>query len=245
MKLTHPPFGQLVRLIDVGSDSLGFIYESIGKKMLIHDKNTSKQFPVQRDVIAFEVFKVQEKELVALLTDNLLSCFDVLNNNELFSLEMESGSVVHFNGEHLFVACGTNLHCLDLTGTEIFNCYLSGNVVCLCSQSTNLFLGLDDRSIKTYSKDSLMLDYSNLANQPCCIAHIEKTSVAVGFTDGMVAVYETKKAKWKAKSKHIPKDIIMCHIDDISHRVMVVGREDGQIELRNWIDGGFLSKTNI
>jgi hypothetical protein len=61
----------------------------------------------------------------------------------------------------------------------------------------------------------------------------------------MVSVYESKKPKWKAKSKHAPKQILLHDIPGTKEKTAIVAREDGQIELRSWIDGAIHSKISI
>ena len=92
-----------------------------------------------------------------------------------------------------------------------------------------LFLGLEDRSIKIFQKDQILNDYSNLTSVPVCFCPLERTAVMVGFKEGLVAVYETKKPKWKAKSKHVPKQILLHQIEDQTEKTAIVAREDGQI----------------
>jgi len=58
----------------------------------------------------------------------------------------------------------------------------------------------------------------------------------------LVAVYESKKPKWKAKSKHVPKQILLHRVETQKDKTAIVAREDGQIEMRSWIDGTIFSK---
>lgn len=82
----------------------------------------------------------------------------------------------------MYVAGLASLHCVDLSGKELWNTHLSGNVICMkASADGYLFLGLDDRSIKIFLKDQMLNDYSNLAAVPACFCQIDKSAVMVGF----------------------------------------------------------------
>ena len=54
----------------------------------------------------------------------------------------------------------------------------------------------------------------------------------VGTQEGVVAYYETKKSKWKAKSHHSVFKVLAYQAENTE--MAVIGRKDGLIEIKDW-----------
>lgn len=58
-----------------------------------------------------------------------------------------------------------------------------------------------------YMKQNLVYDFGKVAGTPISLVSIGK-GVIVGTKQGVIAYYETKKSKWKAKSSHPVKKVV-------------------------------------
>lgn len=116
-KLAAAPLGHLARLIDLQGDAQGIIYQTSGRKLFVHQSSQSRALPFQKDISCFEVYSQHDQSVVvAYLSNNVLSAYDVLNNVEKFTHEFELAELLHFTGTSLLVAGASTLYCLDLAG---------------------------------------------------------------------------------------------------------------------------------
>jgi hypothetical protein len=90
------------------------IYQTHANQLMVHAQADSA-LPIRKDVLSLGSLSSGE---VLLLTRYQLICFDLLNNNEVFSLEFENAQTLYVEGELIFVVCGCDLFCYSLQGEE-------------------------------------------------------------------------------------------------------------------------------
>jgi hypothetical protein len=142
---------------------------------------------------------------VLLLSRYQLSCFDLLNNNELFSLEFENAGNLFVEEGSIYVVCGSDLFCYDLNGEEQYVNHCSALIEAVTTitvkSSTEVVVGMNDLALVRYRGVNIALDYGKTVGVPTSLCWMGE-GVLVGTQEGTVAYYEGKKSKWKAKSHH-------------------------------------------
>lgn len=77
-----------------------------------------------------------------------------------------------------------------------------------------------------YKGVNISYDYGKAAGTPSSICWIRE-GVLVGTKEGIVAYYETKKSKWKAKSHHPVLKVLAYRTE--STYLAIIGRKDGLV----------------
>ena len=81
-------------------------------------------------------------------------------------------------------------------------------------------------TLTRYKQHNLIYDFGKVVGTPVSLCSVGK-GVMVGTREGVIAYYETKKSKWKAKSSN-PVLKIMKYSSDTSDHTIVI-RQNGNI----------------
>ena len=99
-------------------------------------------------------------------------------------------------------------------------------------------MGSDDFAIRIFKGEEIIHDIAEKA-KVVGLSRITSTSFGYALSNGAYGVYNLKKKQWKARNKDKVTAICGCDVDVFGNgqKLLVLGFESGQIEVRSHISG--------
>ena len=206
--------------------------------------------------------KKPEIDMLFIGSNTNLLVYDCTNNSDVFDKEINDGlsSLTICGGDFLpevgqplvVVGGNCNITGFDVDGEERFWTVSGDNVQALSmldfdgDQIEELIAGSDDFAIRVFKGEEIIQDIQEKA-KVVQIARIDKNSYGYALSNGAYGVYILKKKQWKSKNKSKVTAICGCDVDIFGDRekLLVVGFESGQIEVRKHISGEVVFQVGI
>ena len=91
------------------------LYQSQANQLIAHSQAEETSLPIRKDILAMSALDANQ---VLLLSRYQLTCFDLLSNNENFSLEFENATNLFVEDTMIYVVCGCDIFCYNSQGEE-------------------------------------------------------------------------------------------------------------------------------
>eukprot|EP00825_Cyclidium_porcatum_P052533 TRINITY_DN9982_c0_g1_i4.p1 TRINITY_DN9982_c0_g1~~TRINITY_DN9982_c0_g1_i4.p1 ORF type:complete len:759 (+),score=141.49 TRINITY_DN9982_c0_g1_i4:123-2399(+) len=199
-----------------------------------------------------------EADLLLYSSKNALTAYDVKNNSEKYNQEIQDGiSIIEFGNlsgvEERIAIVGGNLNIsgINSTGQEVYWNVTSDSVTAMVlsdvdgDMQNELIVGSSDNIIRVFKHENILYEI-NESSYPVCLAGMNKQRFCFGLQNGMVGVYSKKKRDWVAKSQIPPLSMFQGTFEKPEgYSPIIIGRQNGQIELRHDQTGEIIHKVTL
>jgi Bardet-Biedl syndrome 2 protein len=201
-------------------------------------------------------------DMVFIGSNTNLLVYDCTNNSDVFDKEVNDGlsSLCICGSQFLpevaqplvIIGGNCNITGFDVDGEERFWTVSGDNVQALelidfdGDQVDELAAGSDDFAIRVFKGEEIIQDITEKA-KVIQIARITNNSFGYALSNGAYGVYVLKKKQWKSKNKSKVSAICGCDKDVYGdgQKLLIVGFESGQIEVRKHTSGDIIFTTII
>lgn len=187
-------------------------------------------------------------------TQTSLMVYDVEENADLFFKEVHDGvSVIAFGyipGVEVplcLVGGNCSVQAFDHEGTEMFWTVTGDNVSALAFCDVNedgvaeLICGTEDFEIRVYQQEDVVKEITE-TDVVIRVEPIAKSRFAYALMNGTVGVYDKLSRAWRVKSKNRVNCVSCYDLDNDGIPELVVGWENGKVEVRNQQSGEVMCK---
>ncbi|KAL4450366.1 hypothetical protein ABPG74_009072 [Tetrahymena malaccensis] len=270
--LQNPVQEQLATIVRLDGVTPTLACVSVGGKVFLYtpqgvsDDNKDQQVQFLnlnkniKSIVSSRFHGENEKEELLLGSQNTLIAYDVVQNSERFYKDIEDGiNVVAFTSEmsgneKSLAVVGGNCSILGFMedGEEGYWNVASDVVTSIGFSDVDgdgkleLIVGSADNQIRVFKGEEILFEFQEAA-KPIIISRMNKTRFAFGLENGMVGIYAKKTRKWRAKSSLKPIAVQLSDFGNLKegYRPLVVGRANGQIEIRHDGTGETLHKLQL
>nr|CAI39046.1 BBS2, putative [Paramecium tetraurelia] len=233
-------------------DSTSLIgYTSIGS-ILLFQNNTSNFLNVKREFKSLGVIN----QCLVMASENTLTVHDVENNFDQCFIEVQDGINTlaigqYYNGDSLqeliFVGGNCSLQGFNVQGEEIYWNVASDEVAALCvfgfDNENYIVIGTTDNCVRLLRGVDIVFQF-NTQSLPVSFAGIiyfDQTYLLTGMENGSIKLHRQQLELWHNSEDQEKIFKLICN--DENH--FIVGRRNGQIELRSLMTGQLIQKLNL
>mmetsp|Transcript_1183 Transcript_1183/g.3589 ORF Transcript_1183/g.3589 Transcript_1183/m.3589 type:complete len:718 (+) Transcript_1183:115-2268(+) len=234
-------------------------------KVLIHCPHNRAE-NAQNEVMLLNINRKITSVVAGLLNPNLgrdvlmvgtqtsLMVYDVEENADLFFKEVHDGvnviafgNIMAVNAPVCVVGGNCSIQAFDHEGTELFWTVTGDNVSALAFCDVNddgvpeMLCGTEDFEMRIFRNEDVIKEITE-TDVIIRLEPVHKTRFAYALMHGTVGVYDRMARAWRVKSKNRVNCINCFDLDNDGIPELIVGWENGKVEVRNEKSGEVLCK---